>query len=161
MPALCQSFDRGETWSKIPGTERALYITGFFFQPNSDVIVSTYGRGLFRLSWAVGCTIPLLQRFHNRLKLDLADEVIQKELAARDIVPEEDKRMPDGFDDPKLARISLSTDLPMLGIPTVGEVRFDRAIGQGIRSGWPSRRSVARCGADRRQQSEGRRGRND
>ncbi len=135
---IMQSVDRGETWSKIEGSERALYITGFFFQPNSDVIVSTYGRGLFRLSWAVGCTLPLLKRIREHIKLDLADEVIQNELAARDGVPEEDKRMPDGFDDPKLARISLSTDLPMLGVPAVGEADSIGISGKGFDPNGPS-----------------------
>ena len=129
---IMQSVDRGETWSKIPGTERALYVTGFFFQPNSDVIVSTYGRGLFRLSWAVGCTIPLLGRIRERIKLNLADDVIHRELVARDFVPEEDERMSDGFDDPRLARISLSTDLPTIGVPAVGESNTIGLSGKGF-----------------------------
>ena len=129
---IMQSVDRGETWSKIDGTERALYVTGFFFQPNSDVIVSTYGRGLFRLSWAVGCSLPLLGRVRERIRLELADEVIDKELTARDIIPEEDERMPDGFDDPKLPRISISTDLPTIGVPAVGEADTIGLSGKGF-----------------------------
>jgi hypothetical protein len=132
-----QSVDRGETWSKIDGTERALYVTGFFFQPNSDVIVSTYGRGLFRLSWAVGCTLPLLGRIRRSIKLQLGNEAIDIELAARDSAPEEDDRMPDGFDDPKLARISISTDLPTLGVPAVGEATTIGLSGKGFDPGGP------------------------
>jgi hypothetical protein len=37
------------------------------------------------------------------------------------MVPEEDEQMPDGFDNPKLPRISLATDLPVTGVPAVAE----------------------------------------
>lgn len=130
---IMQSTDRGETWSKIGGSERALYVTGFFFEPNSDVIVSTYGRGLFRLSWAVGCTLPLLTRIRQSIKLQIANEAIDAELAARDSQPpEEDDRMPEGFDNPRLPRILLSTDLPPIGVPTVGEADSIGLIGKGF-----------------------------
>ena len=44
------STDGGTTWSTIPDTNRILYITNFFFGPHSDtVIVSTYGRGLWKI----------------------------------------------------------------------------------------------------------------
>jgi hypothetical protein len=44
------STDGGSTWSTIPGTNRILYITSFFFKPHSDtIIVSTYGRGLWKI----------------------------------------------------------------------------------------------------------------
>jgi hypothetical protein len=133
---IIQSVDRGETWSKIDGSERALYVTGFFFQPNSDVVVSTYGRGLFRLSWAVGCTLPLLARIRKSFSTQLAYEAIGRELAARDSKPaEEDERMPDGFDNPKLPRITLSTDLPTIGVPAVGESDSIGLSGMGVDPG--------------------------
>ncbi|MCA9861067.1 MAG: hypothetical protein KC438_15170, partial [Thermomicrobiales bacterium] len=135
---IMQSVDRGETWSKIAGSERALYVTGFFFQPNSDVIVSTYGRGLFRLSWAAGCTLPLLGRVRKAVALQLANDAIDAELAARDSAPREDDRMPDGFDNPRLPRIWLSTDLPTIGVPATGEAGTIGLSGKGFDPGGPA-----------------------
>ena len=44
------STDGGVTWSTIPGTNRISYITNFFFGPRGDtVIVSSYGRGLWKI----------------------------------------------------------------------------------------------------------------
>ncbi len=135
---IMQSTDRGETWSKILASERALYVTGFFFLPNTDVIVSTYGRGLFRISWAVGCTVPLLQRVHERIALQRADDVIEKELAMRDTPIHEDDRMPDGFDNPRLPRITMTTDLPAAGVPAVGEAQTIGIWGKGFDPAGPT-----------------------
>ena len=43
------SADRGETWRKLAGTERATNITSFFWQNENTVFVSTFGRGLWKL----------------------------------------------------------------------------------------------------------------
>jgi hypothetical protein len=43
------SNDNGGTWKKIAGTERATYITGFFWENGNAVHISTYGRGLWKL----------------------------------------------------------------------------------------------------------------
>lgn len=48
------SSDHGTTWTRVPGSERATYITWLEWRNATDVIVSTYGRGLWRLrgiSW--------------------------------------------------------------------------------------------------------------
>ena len=43
------SSDHGATWTKIPDSERATYITSIEWRSATDLIVSTYGRGLWRL----------------------------------------------------------------------------------------------------------------
>lgn len=43
------STDHGGTWMKVPGSERATYITSIEWRSATDVIVSTYGRGLWRM----------------------------------------------------------------------------------------------------------------
>jgi hypothetical protein len=43
------SDDRGVTWSKVPASELVTYITAFEWRSATDLIVSTYGRGLWRL----------------------------------------------------------------------------------------------------------------
>jgi photosystem II stability/assembly factor-like uncharacterized protein len=43
------SSDHGATWTKVPGSEQATYITSLEWRSATDVIVSTYGRGLWRL----------------------------------------------------------------------------------------------------------------
>lgn len=43
------SSDGGETWQQVPDTDRIQPVTGFYWRNWNDVIVSTYGRGLWRL----------------------------------------------------------------------------------------------------------------
>jgi photosystem II stability/assembly factor-like uncharacterized protein len=43
------SNDNGGTWYRIAGSEKATYITGFFWESANTVYVSTYGRGLWKL----------------------------------------------------------------------------------------------------------------
>ncbi|MEO8036514.1 MAG: hypothetical protein ABI837_18905, partial [Acidobacteriota bacterium] len=43
------SNDNGAHWGKISGSERATYITSFFWKNANEVHVSTYGRGLWKL----------------------------------------------------------------------------------------------------------------
>jgi hypothetical protein len=43
------SEDRGRSWSTVADSERITYITGFFFTQDNSVIVSSYGRGLWKL----------------------------------------------------------------------------------------------------------------
>ena len=43
------SSDRGATWQGVPGTDMIRPITSFYWRNWNDVIVSTYGRGLWRL----------------------------------------------------------------------------------------------------------------
>ncbi|MEO8379460.1 MAG: hypothetical protein ABI779_07330 [Acidobacteriota bacterium] len=43
------SGDRGKTWKKVPNSERATYVTSFFWQNTNTIYVSTFGRGLWKL----------------------------------------------------------------------------------------------------------------
>jgi photosystem II stability/assembly factor-like uncharacterized protein len=45
------SSDRGMTWYKIPDTDPITYITSIEWRTANDAIVSTYGRGLWRIQW--------------------------------------------------------------------------------------------------------------
>jgi photosystem II stability/assembly factor-like uncharacterized protein len=42
--------DNGGSWSKISGTEIVPEVSGFYFLGNNKVVVSSYGRGLWKLS---------------------------------------------------------------------------------------------------------------
>ena len=59
------SADRGATWEKVPGSEKATYITSLEWRTAHDVIVSTYGRGLWRLKWKAMIRIPDLEYLCN------------------------------------------------------------------------------------------------
>jgi len=43
------SSNHGASWNKVPGSERATYITSIEWRSATDAFVSTYGRGLWRL----------------------------------------------------------------------------------------------------------------
>ena len=45
------SEDRGNTWNTIPNSEIMLYVTGFFFKRDNTVVVSTYGRGMWKIDF--------------------------------------------------------------------------------------------------------------
>lgn len=71
---LMLSNDHGATWSKVPGSERATYITSIEWRNTNEAYVSTYGRGLWRLQgrlWiprfeelceTIGCGIRFIDR---------------------------------------------------------------------------------------------------
>jgi photosystem II stability/assembly factor-like uncharacterized protein len=44
------SSNQGQTWSKIAGSEKAPHITSFFWANANTVFLSTYGRGLWKLT---------------------------------------------------------------------------------------------------------------
>jgi photosystem II stability/assembly factor-like uncharacterized protein len=46
---IYHSDDRGLTWTKILGSERATYVTSFYWQTANMVYVSTFGRGIWKL----------------------------------------------------------------------------------------------------------------
>jgi photosystem II stability/assembly factor-like uncharacterized protein len=50
---LFLSADRGATFTKVPGSELATYITSIEWKNASDAVVSTYGRGLWRMQWHI------------------------------------------------------------------------------------------------------------
>ncbi len=45
------TYNRGKTWGRIFGTEKLPYVSSFFFPGNNEVIISTYGRGLWSLKY--------------------------------------------------------------------------------------------------------------
>jgi len=55
------STDRGATWFKVPGSERATYITSIEWRNANDLFVSTYGRGLWRVQAKL--TLPNIDRY--------------------------------------------------------------------------------------------------
>lgn len=44
------SSDRGATWARVAGSERATWITAIEWKSASEAIISTYGRGLWRMT---------------------------------------------------------------------------------------------------------------
>lgn len=50
---LMLSTDRGTTWFKVPYSERATYLTSIEWRTSLDAFVSSYGRGLWRLTGTV------------------------------------------------------------------------------------------------------------
>ncbi len=53
------SIDRAQTWKKVPGSEKATLISGLYWRKDDDLIVSTYGRGLWRVKYKyVGLVFP-------------------------------------------------------------------------------------------------------
>lgn len=61
---IFRSFDRGENWHKIPGTEVIPRVSRFYFRGQGEAIASSYGRGLWRLRYdcpgAARPTIPVI-----------------------------------------------------------------------------------------------------
>ncbi len=45
------SYNRGASWGRIPGTEFIPYVSSFFFTGADEAIASSYGRGLWKLSF--------------------------------------------------------------------------------------------------------------
>ena len=60
---LLVSADRGSTWIRIAGSEAATYMTSIEFRTAQDAIISTYGRGLWRLRWAIVRPPPEFGKF--------------------------------------------------------------------------------------------------
>ncbi len=48
---IFQSKDGGTNWRKVPGSERVPFVSRFFFDDDGEVILSSYGRGLWRLRY--------------------------------------------------------------------------------------------------------------
>lgn len=48
---LFQSFDDGASWEKITGSAAIPYVSSFYFNGNEEAIVSSYGRGLWRVRY--------------------------------------------------------------------------------------------------------------
>ncbi len=46
---IIMSKNKGDTWTTVASSNRISYVTGFFFNHDDTVIVSSYGRGLWKL----------------------------------------------------------------------------------------------------------------
>jgi len=57
------SADRGATWSRVPGSGRATYITAIEWKSSTEAIVSTYGRGLWRITSRFVLPLPRFDGF--------------------------------------------------------------------------------------------------
>jgi hypothetical protein len=57
---ICTAND-GLTWRTIHDSDKIKYITGFHYQPNGTLFISSYGTGLWRLDASEGC--PKTYRF--------------------------------------------------------------------------------------------------
>lgn len=54
-----RTFDGGATWARISGTERIPRVSSFYFSDDGTAILSSYGRGLWRLNYACpGIGVP-------------------------------------------------------------------------------------------------------
>jgi hypothetical protein len=119
---ICSN-DGGNTWGRIRGSERILYVTGFQFQPDGTTIMSSYGRGLWKLRPRAFTCQPT--RWPVRIReiaapVDLVEW--HRELARIVEEPDSDEREePYGKDDPNFPRIVLSSDDAITGQVVVGE----------------------------------------
>ena len=57
------SQDGGKKWIRVPGSEKATLISSLYWRSANDIIVSTYGRGLWRVNWQnkgrkIDCSSP-------------------------------------------------------------------------------------------------------
>lgn len=62
---VIRSFDNGQTWEVVENTEQITDISSFFFIKEGCVVVSTYGRGLWKLCYDIPSTkikIPEIER---------------------------------------------------------------------------------------------------
>ncbi|MCB9234803.1 MAG: hypothetical protein H6581_24330 [Bacteroidia bacterium] len=60
---VMRSTDGGATWAKLPGTDVIPFISSFYFEGNKKVVISSYGRGLWRYTFTDECTdltIPII-----------------------------------------------------------------------------------------------------
>jgi photosystem II stability/assembly factor-like uncharacterized protein len=55
------SNDRGATWRHVPGSEPVTSIISFYWQSDNTVIVSTYGRGLWKLTIDIRSRLQLFE----------------------------------------------------------------------------------------------------
>jgi hypothetical protein len=53
---IFQTFDNGNTWEKLPGSEHIPRVSSFFFSKKGFVVIASYGRGLW--SYRYKCPAP-------------------------------------------------------------------------------------------------------
>jgi hypothetical protein len=68
---IFQTFDKGSTWAKVADSELIPSVSSFFFPGNEEVIISSYGRGLWKLSY----NCPVARPYRPRV-IELAEPVI-------------------------------------------------------------------------------------
>lgn len=67
------SNDNGLTWARIVGSEKATYITSFFWENGNTAYVSTYGRGLWKLTVRSVAPIDSFDDFCSRCNVVAMD----------------------------------------------------------------------------------------
>lgn len=60
---IFRSFDGGGSWARIDGTEVIPRVSSFYFADNGQVIVSSYGRGLWRVRYTCPPSGPTIRDF--------------------------------------------------------------------------------------------------
>jgi hypothetical protein len=53
---IFQSFDDGDYWTKVPNSEQVPFVSSFFFSGRDEAVVSSYGRGLWKVRYE--CPVP-------------------------------------------------------------------------------------------------------
>ena len=76
--------DWGGTWEKIEGSEKIPYVTSLFFQDNNRVIVSSYGRGLWKLVYTFPTSCPALLPLDTSIRIRIP---VVRDLAAGVYIP--------------------------------------------------------------------------
>lgn len=149
---IMASYDAGETWEKILGSERVLYCTGFFFLPDSTVVVCTYGRGLWRITQQWGCLsmggagtraisaiLGLVRGRRGRLREPAGrrEESVEEGYVEPD---DEELSEPTGRDYPERPRVVVSTTIVTMGTPVLGPDGVLDIWGKGFdpRAGTPT-----------------------
>jgi photosystem II stability/assembly factor-like uncharacterized protein len=57
------SADRGATWTQALGSQRVTLVTSFDWRTAEDIIVSSYGRGLWRVYYLITIPMPLFAKY--------------------------------------------------------------------------------------------------
>jgi len=60
---ILQSFDHGQSWRRVPESRLIPNVSSFFFADSGEVIISSYGRGLWRLRYRCPDNPLLANRF--------------------------------------------------------------------------------------------------
>lgn len=119
------SADGGASWNSIAYSTRINYITGFFFLPSGEAVVSSYGHGLWRVSAdATACPRPTLSRSSTGAERIPSRWTIEAE---EQIFPP-----PSGRAEPNRPKLFVSTERPAGGLPVVGREGRVVIFGRGF-----------------------------
>ncbi len=61
---IFQTFNNGISWEKVAGSEKIPYVGSFFFSKKGEVVISSYGRGLWRFRY--DCPDQIVDRIPPR-----------------------------------------------------------------------------------------------